>query len=86
MADKDFIQKAIKRPGALRKALGAKPGENIPKEKINKKLGQLRKESEGDKKLPEAKKRLMRQLLFAKTLAKLRPKKKRRSLMDATEA
>ena len=28
--DKDWIQKAIKRPGALRKKAGVKEGENIP--------------------------------------------------------
>ena len=30
MADKKFIQKAIKKPGALRKSLGVKKGEKIP--------------------------------------------------------
>lgn len=33
MAEK-FIQKAIKHPGALRKALKAKPGEPIPAKKL----------------------------------------------------
>ena len=31
---KKWIQKAIKKPGALRKQLGAKPGKPIPKEKL----------------------------------------------------
>lgn len=36
MEEKKFIQKAIKKPGALRKALHAKKGENIPEEKLEK--------------------------------------------------
>lgn len=35
MADK-WIQKAIKKPGALRKALGAKKGQPIPAAKLEK--------------------------------------------------
>ena len=31
---KDFIQKAIKKPGALRKCLGIKKGEKIPANKL----------------------------------------------------
>ena len=31
---KDWIQKAIKKPGALRKALGAKEGQPIPAKKL----------------------------------------------------
>jgi len=43
---KNWIQKAIKKPGALRKSLGVKAGKKIPKSKLNKaakskgKLGQ----------------------------------------------
>jgi len=33
---KDFIQKAIKNPGALRKTLGAKKGKPIPAKKLAK--------------------------------------------------
>ncbi len=33
MAEK-WIQKAIKKPGALRSALGVKPGKTIPKAKL----------------------------------------------------
>lgn len=33
-ADKKFIQKAIKRPGSLRKALRVKEGEKIPASKL----------------------------------------------------
>jgi len=32
----DFIQKAIKRPGALHKALGVKQGKKIPHKKLAK--------------------------------------------------
>ena len=41
---KDFIQKAIKKPGALRKSLGIKKGEKIPTSKLRaaaKKKGKL---------------------------------------------
>ena len=41
---KDFIQKAIKKPGALRKSLGIKKGEKIPASKLRaaaKKKGKL---------------------------------------------
>ena len=31
---KKWIQEAIKKPGSLRKSLGAKQGENIPKAKL----------------------------------------------------
>ena len=34
MANKNFIQKAIKKPGALRKSLGIKKGEKIPANKL----------------------------------------------------
>jgi hypothetical protein len=33
-ADKKWIQSAIKKPGALRKSLGAKPGKPIPAGKL----------------------------------------------------
>tara|TARA_R100000656_G_scaffold68959_1_gene51948 strand:+ start:394 stop:594 length:201 start_codon:yes stop_codon:yes gene_type:complete len=46
VADKKWIQKAIKKPGALRRSLGAKKGKKIPKKTLAKaakkggKLGQ----------------------------------------------
>lgn len=46
MNSRHWIQKAIKRPGALREELGAKKGEPIPEDKLEKaahaggKLGQ----------------------------------------------
>ena len=33
---KDWIQKAIKKPGSLRASLGVKKGEKIPAKKLNK--------------------------------------------------
>lgn len=57
MADKKFIQKAIKKPGALREELHAKAGEPIPEAKLEKaahaggKLGQRARFAETLKKL-----------------------------------
>ena len=36
MAEKKWIQKAIKKPGSLRKSLGVKKGEKIPASKLKK--------------------------------------------------
>ena len=36
MADKNWIQKAIKNPGSLRKKAGVKKGEDISKKELNK--------------------------------------------------
>ena len=44
MSDKNWIQKAIKKPGSLRKSLGVKKGKKIPAKKLNaaaKKPGKL---------------------------------------------
>ena len=44
MSDKNWIQKAIKKPGSLRKSLGVKKGTKIPAKKLNaaaKKPGKL---------------------------------------------
>ena len=43
-SDKNWIQKAIKKPGSLRKSLGVKKGKKIPAKKLNaaaKKPGKL---------------------------------------------
>ena len=43
-SDKNWIQKAIKKPGSLRKSLGVKKGQKIPAKKLNaaaKKPGKL---------------------------------------------
>ena len=71
MAEK-WIQGAIKNPGALREKMGAKEGENIPKEKISSKISQLEKEGEGDKKLSAAKRTMLKQLVLARTLGKMK--------------
>ena len=71
MAEK-WIQGAIKNPGALREKMGVKEGETIPKEKISSKISQLRGEAEGDKKLSEAKRATLRQLVLALTLGKMK--------------
>ena len=34
-SDKNWIQKAVKKPGALRKSLGVKEGQKIPASKLN---------------------------------------------------
>ena len=39
MADKNWIKKAIKKPGALREEMGAKEGEPIPQEKLDEEKG-----------------------------------------------
>jgi len=45
---KDFIQKAIKKPGALRKSLGIKKGKKIMKKKVP-----AGKKGKGLRKLPK---------------------------------
>ena len=58
---KDFIQKAIKKPGALRKSLGIKTGKKIPASKL--------------KAAAKKKGKLGQRARFAMTLNKLRKKK-----------
>lgn len=72
MAEKLDIKKAIKRPGALRKAMGAKKGEPIDKKKMEAKETELREK----KNLSDSQRRLLRQIDFAKTLSKIRPGKR----------
>lgn len=62
MADK-FIQKAIKKPGALRKALKVKKGQKIPAKKLAK---------AAHSKNPKMRKRAV----LAKTLRKISKRKK----------
>lgn len=62
MAQKKWIQKAIKRPGALRAKAGVKQGQKIPAKTLNK----LAKSKNS---------RTRRQVALAKTLSKLRKKK-----------
>ena len=70
MAEK-WIQGAVKRPGALRKKLGAEEGENIPAEKLDETISGLKEKAEGDKKLTAAQRRLLRQATMAKTLKEM---------------
>lgn len=84
MPDKKFIKEAIKKPGALRKALGAKKGEKIPAKEIKSKISTLRKKAAGDKKLTPSESKMLKRLILAKTLKKLGRKKKKRTLMSAT--
>ena len=72
LEEKNWIKGAIKKPGALRKSMGAKKGEKIPMEKINKKISTLRKKGEGDKKLSKADSTELKRLNLAKTLRKMK--------------
>ena len=64
VAAKNWIQKAIKKPGALRKSLGVPPGKNIPKGKL--KAAAKKSGKQGDR------------ARLALTLGKMRKKKKRK--------
>ena len=74
--DKDWIQKAIKRPGALHRELGVPQDKDIPKCLINKTISRLKKKDRDDKKagtqLPAGDERELRQLNLAKTLSKFK--------------
>lgn len=70
----NWIQNAIKNPGALRRQLKVKKGKKIPLKKINKKLKTLKKK----KKLKASERTLLRRLNLAKTLRKLAQKRKKK--------
>ena len=72
LEEANWIKGAIKKPGALRKSMGAKKGEKIPMEKINKKIATLRKKGEGDKKLTKPERTELARLNLAKTLRKMK--------------
>jgi len=72
LEEKNWIKGAIKKPGALRKQMGAKKGEKIPAEKINKKIATLKKKGEGDKKLTKPERTELQRLNLAKTLRKMK--------------
>ena len=74
---KKFIQTAIKRPGALHRALGVPQGTKIPPAKIAAKRSMLERKREGGAKLSASESRLLRQINLAKTLSGLRRKKQR---------
>ena len=67
MAEK-WIQDAIKKPGALRKAMGVKKGETIPVSELKEKKAQLQRAAEGDKKLPADKRKMLQRVNLALTL------------------
>ena len=73
---KDWIQKAIKRPGALHRELGVPQDKDIPKGKINKAIARLKKKDKDDEEkgtqLSKGDERELRQLNLAKTLSKLK--------------
>mgnify|MGYP003140154703 FL=1 len=73
MAEK-FIKDAIKKPGALRKAMGAKKGEPIDKKKMAAKKSELEKKAEGDKKLSPSQRKMLQRINLAETLEKMRKK------------
>ena len=76
---KDWIQKAIKRPGALHRELGVPQDKDIPKSLINKTLAKLKKKDKDDEEegtqLGAADERELRQLNLAKTLSKFNENK-----------
>ena len=63
-----WLQKAIKKPGALHKALGISEDKDIPMETINKKIEELHKKQEGEDKLTKKESKMLRRLNLAKTL------------------
>ena len=67
MAEK-WIQDAIKKPGALRKAMGVKEGEKIPVSKLKEKKAQLQRAAEGDKKLSKDQRTMLQRVNLALTL------------------
>lgn len=66
MADK-WMAGAVKRPGALKEAIGEGPEKKIPSAKLDGTIASLRKQAEGDKKLSVEKRRLLRQAVLART-------------------
>ena len=76
---KKWIQKAIKRPGALRKKMGAKDG--IPTAKLKAKKKALQKKAKGEKKLTPSELRTLRQINLALLLRRFpkRGRKKKRA-------
>ena len=73
MAEK-FIKSAVKKPGSLRKAMGAKKGEPIDKKKMAAKKKELEKKAVGEKKLSRAQRRVLQRINLAQTLEKIRKK------------
>jgi hypothetical protein len=66
--EEKWIQKAINRPGALRKKLGVEKGKKIPTGELEDISAELSAEAEGEKKLSKADLTTLRQVNLAKTL------------------
>ena len=64
----NWIQGAIKKPGALRKAMGVKEGETIPVSELKEKKAQLQRAAEGDKKLSKNQRTMLQRVNLALTL------------------
>lgn len=65
-----FIQKAIRRPGALRARLGVKEGSTIPRGRLIAERTRLRNKAKTDKGLTSDQTRFLRQVNLALTLRK----------------
>jgi hypothetical protein len=78
---KNWIQKAIKRPGALHREFGVPEDEKIPVSDLESEKHKLEDEAEGDKTLPKKDLRLLRQINLAETL---RGMPKRASMVETT--
>ena len=74
MTKKNWIADAVppENKGLLRKKMGVKKGETIPKGELDKKIKALQKKGEGDKKLTPMQRKTLRQMMFAKTVGKFR--------------
>ena len=66
--DEKWIQKVIKKPGALHKSLGIPNGETIPMTTIDSKIEALHNKKEKDGELDKKESKLLRRLNLAKTL------------------
>ncbi len=74
---KKWMQSAVKKPGALSKALGVPEQENIPMHLLQTKKAELSKKAEGDKKLSANERKLLQRIQFAITAKKQAAKKKK---------
>jgi len=78
--DRDWIQKAIKRPGALHRALGIPQDKDIPDSLIDKDIRKMDKEEDKEGHLDKKDLRFLRQLDLAKTLEKFNEEEIREAL------
>ncbi len=83
--DGKWIQKAVKRPGALHKALGIPEGEKISKSLLNKKKKELSAKGAGDKKLSASDNRLLKQINFALNAGSLNESKPSKLILKESE-